>query len=100
MEKNITLSVSDAARDHLAKEGYDPKYGARPLKRLIQTTILNPVANAIIACGSTFGGTVSVDMKNGELAVVAEGKGKKGASRGMLSKKTKIGKSVEAAKRK
>ncbi len=73
-EKSIVLSVSDTAREHLAKEGYDPKYGARPLKRLIQTTILNAVANAIIAHGVTGGGTVIVDMKAGQLSVVAEGK--------------------------
>jgi len=77
IEKNITLAVSDSAREHLAKEGYDPKYGARPLKRLIQTAILNPVASAIIARGTIGGGTVCVDMKNGELSVIAEGKGKK-----------------------
>jgi ATP-dependent Clp protease ATP-binding subunit ClpB len=90
-EKNITLAVSDVAREHLAKEGYDPKYGARPLKRLIQTAILNPVANAIIARGATDGGSVSVDMKNGELSVMAEGKGKKrGARQELRSKKQEI----------
>ncbi|NTV44423.1 MAG: AAA domain-containing protein [Candidatus Yonathbacteria bacterium] len=74
LEKGIALVVSDVARDHLAKEGYDPRYGARPLKRLIQTSILNSVANAIIGNGVTGGGTVTVDMKAGQLSVVAEGK--------------------------
>lgn len=49
MEKGITLQVSDAALEYLAKEGYNPHYGARPLNRLIQTKILNQIASFIIA---------------------------------------------------
>ena len=71
-EKDILLSVSDDALEYLAKEGYNPQYGARPLKRLIQNKILNPVATMMISKGMLFGGIVSVGMKNGELTINAD----------------------------
>ncbi len=46
--KNITLTFDDTIKKALATEGYDPAYGARPLKRLIQTVVLNPLASRII----------------------------------------------------
>jgi ATP-dependent Clp protease ATP-binding subunit ClpB len=63
MEKHITLTLTEAAIEHLAKEGYNPQYGARPLKRLIQTKILTPVANMMVARGVLEGGSVAVDFK-------------------------------------
>ena len=60
-EKQITLTFSDDALTHLAKEGYNPQYGARPLKRLIQTKILTPIANMMVARGIMEGGSVKVD---------------------------------------
>jgi len=63
MEKHITLTFSENAIDYLAKEGYSPQYGARPLKRLIQTKLLTPVANMMVARGIMEGGSVSVDWK-------------------------------------
>lgn len=65
-EKRISLSLSDAALQHLAKEGYNPQYGARPLKRLIQTKILTPIANLMVSRGVMEGGSVKVDFKNEE----------------------------------
>ncbi|HKY29686.1 MAG TPA: ATP-dependent chaperone ClpB [Pyrinomonadaceae bacterium] len=47
-ERNITLALDDSARELLAREGYDPLYGARPLKRAIQTLIQNPLAVKIL----------------------------------------------------
>ena len=47
-EKRITLKLTDAAKDYLAKAGYDPTYGARPLKRAIQTNVETPIAKLII----------------------------------------------------
>ena len=61
-EKHIALTFTDASIEHLAKEGYNPQYGARPLKRLIQTKILTPVANMMVARGVLEGGSVSVDF--------------------------------------
>jgi ATP-dependent Clp protease ATP-binding subunit ClpB len=48
-ERNMTLSLSDKARAYLAREGYDPAYGARPLKRLIQKQIVDPLAKQLLA---------------------------------------------------
>ena len=70
--KNIKLSVSPAALDLLAKEGYDPHYGARPLKRTIQTKVLNPVAEMIITKGISGGETVAVDVKDGVIVLKVE----------------------------
>lgn len=64
--KNINLELSDEAINYLAKEGYSPEYGARPLKRLIQTKILNPVAEFIISRKIEDSGVVTVNMKAGE----------------------------------
>ncbi len=67
--KGIELILSQSAIDHLAKEGYNPQYGARPLNRLIQTKILNPVASFIIGNNISIGDQVYVDMKDGQLNV-------------------------------
>ena len=64
-EKHISLVLSEAALAHLAKEGYNPQYGARPLKRLIQTRILTSIANTMVARSVMEGGSVSVDFKEG-----------------------------------
>lgn len=66
MSKDINLVVDDEIMSYLSKEGYNPQYGARPLKRLIQNKILTPVANLMISKGVTKGGTIKVGMKNGE----------------------------------
>lgn len=67
--KDIELEVTDDALTYLAKEGYDPHYGARPLNRLIQNKILNPVASFIIGRGVKKGDTVYVTMKDKELNI-------------------------------
>ncbi len=81
-EKDIELKVSEAALAFLAKEGYDPRYGARPLKRLIQSKILNAAAGLIISSKVGSGGVILVDAKNGELTVDAKGKTKGKAKTG------------------
>ena len=67
-EKHISLVLSDGALAHLSKEGYNPQYGARPLKRLIQTKILTPIANMMVARGVMEGGSVSVDIKDNDFS--------------------------------
>ena len=47
--RNMRLKIDNAAKEMLAKEGYDPVYGARPLKRLLQTRIQNPLAMQILS---------------------------------------------------
>ena len=71
-DKQISLMLSDAAIDLLAKDGYSAHYGARPLKRLIQTKILTPIANMMVARGVGEGGSVKVDVKNGEFSFEAK----------------------------
>lgn len=61
-DKDIKLEFTPATVEYLAKEGYNPQYGARPLKRLIQNRILNSVASLIIEQGVTRGGTIKVDF--------------------------------------
>jgi ATP-dependent Clp protease ATP-binding subunit ClpB len=65
-EKRIELTLSEGALALLAKEGYNPQYGARPLKRLIQTKIMTPIANMMVARGVLEGGKVTVDVKPSE----------------------------------
>jgi ATP-dependent Clp protease ATP-binding subunit ClpB len=62
--KEISLELTDEAYEYLAKEGYNPQYGARPLKRVIQNKILNQVASLIISKGILKGGIVSISVKN------------------------------------
>lgn len=64
--KNITLTVSPEVLAYLSKEGYNPQYGARPLKRLIQSKILTQVASLMVSRGVLEGGSVAVDVKDGE----------------------------------
>lgn len=87
--KDIALEITDEALSYLAKEGYNPNYGARPLNRLIQTKILNPVASYIITHGVTKGDVVHVSVKGGELFIETK-KGKtKSTMLARVSSKTK-----------
>ena len=61
-ERRLELKVSDAAREWLALTGYDPAYGARPLRRLVQREIGDRLAKGLLAGGITDGDTVEVDM--------------------------------------
>ncbi len=67
--KGIKLEITEDALSYLAKEGYNPHYGARPLNRLIQNKILNTVASHIISNGVKKGDSVYVSVKNGELHI-------------------------------
>ena len=80
-QKEIKLSVTPDVLDYIAKEGYDPRFGARPLKRVIQTKILTPVASMMVGEGMLQGGTVSVTMKKGELSFDIKKKGGKGVKK-------------------
>jgi ATP-dependent Clp protease ATP-binding subunit ClpB len=76
--KDITLNLSPDVYDYLSKEGYNPHYGARPLRRLIQDKILTKVASLMVSRGVLSGGSVSVGIKNGEFVfdVKKSGKGR------------------------
>ena len=68
-ERRMQLDLSDAARDFIAQAGYDPVYGARPLKRYLQHQLESRIGRAIIAGGIPDGSTIHVDVQNGQLAV-------------------------------
>jgi ATP-dependent Clp protease ATP-binding subunit ClpB len=57
----LTLRISDRARSRLAEEGFDPAYGARPLKRVIQHRLANPLATALLERRIEDGDLVEID---------------------------------------
>ena len=72
IDRNITLKVTEEAKTLLAREGYDPIYGARPLKRYIQNTIENNLARKLIKGDIGYGDTAVVDAQNDELVIYSE----------------------------
>ena len=75
-DRKITLSLTDAARIWLGRVGYDPVYGARPLKRAVQKYLQDPLADAILRGDVHDGSLVTVDEGDGALALgVAAGGG-------------------------
>ncbi len=77
-QKEITLDITPQVLERLSQEGYNPQYGARPLKRLIQNKILTPVASLMISKGVSKGGTITVGLKSGEFTFEVK-KGRKGS---------------------
>ena len=69
-ERGIRIELSDAAYDLLGNVGFDPVYGARPLKRAIQQQLENPLAQRILAGEFGNGDTVRVDAEGGKLVFV------------------------------
>ena len=69
-KKGISLDVSKEALSKLAKEGFDPLFGARPLKRLIQNTILDELSLRIIEGKLHEGSSVKVTVKDGVIYLV------------------------------
>ena len=67
-ERGIAIEVSDKALDLLANVGFDPVYGARPLKRAIQQQLENPLASKILAGEFTNGDLIQVEAEAGALA--------------------------------
>jgi ATP-dependent Clp protease ATP-binding subunit ClpB len=68
-EREIEVELTDAARRLLGNLGYDPTYGARPLKRVIQKRLVDPLALAILEGRFVAGDTVKVDAVDGELVL-------------------------------
>ena len=66
-EREMTIHLSDAARDRLAEAGFDPVYGARPLKRAIQQQVENPLAQEILAGKFRPGDTIEVAVGDDQL---------------------------------
>ncbi len=70
-EKQISLEVTDAAKEHLAEKGYDPNYGARPLRRLIQNVVEDKLSEELLGGRLNAGDTAVVDVENDEIVVGA-----------------------------
>jgi ATP-dependent Clp protease ATP-binding subunit ClpB len=68
-ERRITVEVTEAAKSHLARAGYDPVFGARPLKRGIQREVETPIARLIVAGKLRDGGAVRIDLADDALRV-------------------------------
>jgi ATP-dependent Clp protease ATP-binding subunit ClpB len=66
-DRKVTLELSDAARAWLGRVGYDPVYGARPLKRAVQKYLQDPLAELILSGEVRDGATVRVDEGDGKL---------------------------------
>jgi len=69
-ERRISLLVTPSALRHLGQSGYDPVYGARPLKRLIQQQIETPMARQLVKGELRDGDTATVDMTDGKIVIV------------------------------
>jgi ATP-dependent Clp protease ATP-binding subunit ClpB len=74
-DKRITLTLSPAAEELLAREGYDPVYGARPLKRTIQRLIQDPLALKLLEGEFKDGDAIVADAKGGEIVFRKQGSG-------------------------
>ena len=68
-QKHIRATVSDAALDYFAEKGYDPEFGARPLKRLIQRELVNHIAMEIISGAISEGDKIIIDYKDGKVQI-------------------------------
>ena len=71
-ERDMGLELSDAALDMLSEAGFDPVYGARPLKRVIQHELENPLAQALLSGRFVAGHVIKVDVDNDELVFTSE----------------------------
>jgi ATP-dependent Clp protease ATP-binding subunit ClpB len=78
-DRKITLELDDAALNWLADAGYDPVYGARPLKRAIQRSLQNPLATMLIEGRIEDGDTVRVGVADGELVINGSAAGRMAA---------------------
>ena len=68
-DRKITLDLDEGAKAWLADAGYDPVYGARPLKRVIQRELQNPLAQMIVEGGVADGSTVRIGVRDGKLTI-------------------------------
>ena len=71
-ERHIELELTEPAKEYIAREGYDPVYGARPLKRFLQRHVETALSRKLLGGEITDHSRVTVDFKNGELTFRAE----------------------------
>jgi ATP-dependent Clp protease ATP-binding subunit ClpC len=68
-DKDLKLETTDAAKDFLGEKGYDPAFGARPLRRVIEHTVEDPLSEALLEGRFQPGDTVLIDCQNGEIVL-------------------------------
>ena len=71
-DRRIKIDVTDAAKAFLGEQGYDPVYGARPLKRFLQRELETRIGRRLIGGEIVDGSTVIVDMKDGQLDIITK----------------------------
>ncbi len=69
-DRDLDLALTDAAKELIIERGYDPLYGARPLRRVLQSSVETLVARTILRGDISAGSTITVDARDGELVVV------------------------------
>jgi ATP-dependent Clp protease ATP-binding subunit ClpB len=69
-KNNISIHATDTALDHIAAMGYDPQYGARPIKRIIQKNILNELSKMILAGNLSKNSSINLDWKQDKIIFV------------------------------
>jgi len=73
-DRNIRIEIDEPAKEFIAREGYDPVYGARPLKRFLQRQLETKIGRALIAGQAEDGATIRISLQDGELAIRIEPK--------------------------
>jgi ATP-dependent Clp protease ATP-binding subunit ClpC len=68
-EKDIKLETTDVAKDFLGEKGYDPNFGARPLRRVIEHMVEDPLSEALLEGRFQSGETIQIDCQNGEIVL-------------------------------
>ena len=71
-DKELTIALSDEAKKFIVDNGYDPVYGARPLKRYLQKNVETLAAKLILSDGVHTGDTILIDVVDGQLTALAE----------------------------
>ena len=71
-DRDMKVELSEAAKQYCVDNGFEPQFGARPLKRFIQKNVETISARAILENRIPEGGTIHIDIRNGELAVTNE----------------------------
>ncbi len=85
-EREVTLSVTDELRGWLAQKGYDPTLGARPMARLIQTELADPLADELLFGGLIHGGSVACSLGDDRVVLAVASKGGRSERRGAAGK--------------
>src|SRR5690606_13810436 len=71
-DQHVTIDLTDAARDWLAKKGYDPQFGARPLARVVDEKVKKPLTDELLFGALEEGGHVKVDAKPADAGALAD----------------------------